>query len=91
MLSGLQREAAFKFSFMLYIPISLATMLLGIKDVAETGIDMSLLLGYILGAVAACIVTFFSTKWFKGIMLKGKLIYFVWYCLIAGTLVILFL
>ncbi len=91
MLSDLKRETAFKFSFMLYLPITLATMVLGVKDVAETGIDASLLTSYIIGSIAALIVTFFSTKWFKGIMLKGKLIYFVYYCLIAGTLVILFL
>lgn len=91
MFSGLKRETAFKFSFMLYIPISFATMILGVKDVAENGINTSLLMSYILGAIVACIVTFFSTKWFKGIMLKGKLIYFVYYCLIVGTLVILFL
>lgn len=91
MLSGLQRETAFKFSFMLYIPISIATMLLGVKDVVELGINFNLLIAYILGGLAALIVTFFSTKWFQGIMLKGKLIYFVYYCLIVGTLVILFL
>lgn len=91
MFSNLKRETAFKFSFMLYIPITLATMVLGVKDVAETGIESSLLLSYILGSIAACVITFFTTKWFKGIMLKGKLIYFVYYCLIAGTLVILFL
>lgn len=91
MFSDLKRDVAFKFSFMLYIPISLATMLLGVKDVVSTGIDAHLLIGYILGAISALVVTFFSTKWFKGIMLKGKLIYFVYYCLIVGTLVILFL
>ncbi len=91
MFSGLKRETAFKFSFMLYIPISLATMALGVKDVVETGIESSLLICYIFGAIVACIVTYFATKWFRGIMLKGKLIYFVYYCLIAGTLVILFL
>ncbi len=91
MFSGLTREAAFKFSFMLYIPISFATMILGVKDVAESSIDFNLLISYILGAIAAAIVTFFSTKWFKNIMLKGKLIYFVYYCLIVGALVVLFL
>lgn len=91
MFSGLTRETAFKFSFMLYIPISLATMALGVKDVVETGIEMQTLIYYIVGSVAAMIVTFFSTKWFRGVMLKGKLIYFVYYCLIVGTLVILFL
>ncbi len=91
MFSGLTREAAFKFSFMLYIPISLATMILGVKDVAESSIDFNLLISYILGTIAAAVVTFFSTKWFKNIMLKGKLIYFVYYCLIVGALVVLFL
>lgn len=91
MFSGLDRETAFKFSFMLYIPITIATMILGVKDVVSTGIETTLLLNYILAAALACIVTFFSAKWFKGIMLKGKLIYFVYYCLIVGTLVILFL
>lgn len=91
MFSGLKRETAFNFSFMLYIPITLATMILGIKDIAETGIEANLLINYIIGAIFACIVTLFTTKWFKGIMLNGKLIYFVYYCLIVGTLVILFL
>ena len=91
MFSGLTREAAFKFSFMLYITISLATMGLGVVDVVSTGIETNLLIGYLIGAVVAGIVTFFATKWFRGVMLKGKLIYFVYYCLIAGTLVILFL
>jgi len=91
MFSGLKRETAFKFSFMLYMPISLATLALGVKDTVETGIDSTVLFYYILGSLAAMIVTFFSTKWFKDIMMKGKLIYFVYYCLIVGTLVLLFL
>ena len=91
MFSGLKRETAFKFSFMLYIPISFATMLLGVKDTVEAGIDLSLLSCYIFGAIAAAIVTYFATKWFKNIMLNGKLIYFVYYCLVVGALVILFL
>ena len=91
MMSGLTREVAFKFSFMLYIPISLATMALGVKNVVENEIELILLISYVLGAMAACIVTFFALKWFRGIMLKGKLIYFVYYCLIAGVLVLLFL
>ena len=91
MFCGLTREAAFKFSFMLYIPISLATMLLGVKDVVTTGISASLLCCYLVGMLAAFIVTYYATKWFKNIMLKGKLIYFVYYCLAAGLLVLLFL
>lgn len=91
MFSGLTRETAFKFSFMLYIPISLATMLLGVKDVASAGIDLSLLTCYLVGMLAAFILTYYATKWFKNIMLNGKLIYFVYYCLVVGILTIIFL
>lgn len=91
MFCGLTREAAFKFSFMLYIPISLATMLLGVKDVVETGVSASLMCCYLVGMLAAFIVTYYATKWFRNIMLNGKLIYFVYYCIVAGLLVLLFL
>ena len=88
---NLERSTAFKYSFMLYLPISIATMILGVKDVAESGISNTLLLPYILGMIVSTIVTYFSIKWFKNIMEKGKLKYFVYYCLIVGLLVILFL
>lgn len=91
MFTGLTREAAFKFSFMLYIPISLATMLLGVSDVITEGISLSLFTYYLVGMLAAFILTYYATKWFRGIMINGKLIYFVYYCLIVGILVLLFL
>lgn len=91
MFSGLKRDTAFKFSFMLYIPISLATMVLGVTDVVSTGISSNLIIGYLVGMLAAFIVTYYATKWFRNIMIKGKLIYFVYYCLIVGILVLLFL
>lgn len=91
MFSNLKREAAFKFSFMLYLPISLATMLLGTKDLIESNPNVEVLIYYIAGMIASGILTFFSVKWFKNIMSKGKLIYFVYYCLIVGILVLLFL
>jgi len=91
MLSNLKREVAFKFSFMLYIPISLATVILGIKDITTNKIEINLLFYYIIGGISSFIVTIFATNWFKNIMLNGKLIYFVYYCVIAGILVILFL
>jgi undecaprenyl-diphosphatase len=90
MRQGLKRENAFKFSFMLYIPISFATMFLGVKDLVETSIPLTTWIYYGIGAIVSGIITYFSTKWFKNIVQKGKLIYFVWYCLIVGVLVILF-
>ncbi len=85
------RETAFKFSFILYIPISVATMILGVKDLFESSLSINLWICYIASAIVAGIFTYIATKWFKKIVEKGNLIYFVWYCLIVGALVILFL
>lgn len=87
----LTRETAFKFSFMLYFPISVATMALEVKDLIETNISSYNLFLYFIAAISALVVTYFSIQWFKEVMKKGKLIYFVIYCLIVGSLVILFL
>lgn len=87
----LTREAAFKFSFLLYIPISLASMLSGVKDIIKTGLDTNLLLIYLVCMVVSGIITYLTTIWFKNIVKNGKLIYFVFYCLIVGSLVIIFL
>lgn len=86
---NLSREAAFKYSFMLYLPISIATMILGVKDLFNS--DLSLLIPYSLSMMVSLIVTYYSIKWFKSIVEKGKLKYFIYYCLIVGILVILFL
>jgi undecaprenyl-diphosphatase len=87
---NLNRETAFNFSFMLYMPISIATMILGVKDLIDSSNLSELWLPYTLGMIVAGIVTYYSLKWFKRIMEKGKLIYFVYYCIIAGILTILF-
>ena len=88
---NLTRETAFKFSFMLYLPISLATMTLGINDIIESGNISTLWLPYTLGMLIAMFVTYFSIQWFKKVMEKGKLSYFAYYCIIVGILTILFL
>ena len=91
MFQGLKRETAFNFSFILYIPISIATSILGIKDLFELGLASSTWILYIIAAIVSGIFTYICTKWFAKIVKEGKLIYFSIYCLIVGTLVILFL
>lgn len=88
---GLDRETAFDFSFMLYIPISLATTILGIKDLFGSNLSSSEIMFFLLSAVVAFIFTYFSVKWFREVIKKGKLIYFSIYCFLVGTLIIIFL
>ena len=91
MFRDFNRTTAVNFSFMLYLPISVATTLLGIIDLVNTPNINDLILPYFFGMVASAIVTYFSAKLFLNIMKKGKLVYFSIYCVIVGILVLLFL
>mgnify|MGYP003306128380 CR=1 FL=1 len=91
MFRNLKRETAFDFSFILYIPISVATTILGVKDLFDASLSMNTICLYLISMIFAFIFTFIGTKWFRKLVTKGKLIYFVYYCLVVGTLVLLFL
>lgn len=91
MFQGLKREVAFNFSFILYIPISIATSILGIKDLIELSAFSTIWFYYIIAAVLAGIFTYIFTKWFSKVVKEGKLVYFSIYCLIVGLLVIVLL
>ena len=88
MTQGLKRDTAFKYSFMLYIPMSLAAMALEIFDL---NIQSNLIFHYLVSIIVSFIVTLLVTKWFRKIVNNGKLIYFSIYCFIVGILVIMFL
>lgn len=84
------RETAFKFSFLLYIPISLATMILGISDLLGANLSAAQWIYYMSSMIIAGIFTYIGTKWFRKLVVDGKLIYFVIYCVVVGSLIILF-
>lgn len=87
----LKRTTAFDFSFILYIPISLATSILGIKDLLAVSVSSSTWILYLIATILAGIFTYIFTKWFSKIVKEGKLIYFSIYCVILGLIVILFI
>ena len=91
MFRDLKRTTAFNFSFILYIPISVATTVLGIKDLIEMGFGNGEWIYYIVATVLAGVFTYITTKWFSKIVKEGKMIYFSIYCFAIGLLVILFL
>ncbi len=91
MFQNLKRETAFNFSFILYIPISLATSILGIKDIVEMSFNKGEVILYSIATILAGIFTYIFTKWFSKIVKEGKLAYFSIYCVILGLIVILFL
>ncbi|MFZ3577902.1 undecaprenyl-diphosphate phosphatase [Virgibacillus sp. DJP39] len=85
MLVGMKIETALRFSFLLYIPVSLGITIMSIGDITLFSIP------YILAFAASILATYFSLKWFMNIMARGNLKYFAFYCFIVGILVIIFL
>ena len=89
LLCNFKRDTALKYTFILYFPISLATMVLGVKDMLSANLT-NLYLPYFLGLLAAGIVTYFTYQWMSEIVKKGKLKYFSLYCLILAIFIFIY-
>lgn len=87
----LDKETTVNYSFMLYIPISIATMLLGITDLIKAGNIVDLIVPYSFSLIASAIVTYYAAKLFINAFKNNKLIYFSIYCFVLGILVFMFL
>lgn len=84
LLRGLDRDSAPRFSFLLSIPIILAGGLLAAKDVMQEGgisLPTSLLLA---GFIAAAVSGYAAVVLLLGIIRRGKLEVFAYYCITVG-------
>ncbi|MGP4062026.1 undecaprenyl-diphosphate phosphatase [Halobacillus sp. H74] len=91
MFLGMKQETALRFSFLLFIPVSLGTMLLSIEEVIANATSATIWAAYAIALAGSVVASYFSLKWFMNIMAQGNLKYFAFYCFIVGGLVILFL
>ena len=89
MATGLDRDFAVKFSFVMSIPAVLGASLLTLVDAIQTGIDASLLPVYLVGTVISTVVGVFAIKLVKSITSKGKFGNFAYYCWTVDVLTIL--
>ncbi|MCM3584298.1 undecaprenyl-diphosphate phosphatase [Mesobacillus maritimus] len=87
---GMKPETALRFSFLLYIPVSLGGTILSISDLLNDPNLSQLFIPYLGAFIVSFIASYFSLKWFMGIMARGNLIYFSIYCFIVGTAVLIF-
>lgn len=85
---GMNRTAALKFSFLLFIPISIGIHLVSIKDFMTNPMIQTYFIPYIVACMTAFITTYFALKWFLKTVINGKLIVFSIYCFIVGFSVI---
>jgi len=87
---GMKQDTALRFSFMLYIPVSLGGVILGLSDFINEPNKADLAIPYVATFIATLLMTYFAMKWFMGIMKNGKLIYFTYYCFLVGALLLIF-
>ena len=90
LLCGMSRKTSLKYSFMLYFPVSIATMLLGIKDFITGGIVFSLLGYYFIGMIFSFIFTLIAYKWLTNVVEKGKLWHFSLYLFVLAIFTIIY-
>ena len=87
-LRGFERRFAVRFAFLLSIPAVLGANILQLKDVAEAGIDWTLLPAYLLGLAAAGVSGYLSIRLVRMVADKGKFGAFAYYCWIAGAVTV---
>lgn len=88
MATGLNRNFAVKFSFLLSLPAVIAATFLELINAVNEGIDTTRIGAYLLGMVIAGVTGFFAIKAVKLLAQKGKFGKFSYYCLFAGILTI---
>lgn len=90
LLCNLKRDTALKYTFMLYFPVSVGTLILGVSDLANTSELSNMLVPYLAGMIAAGMVTFFSYKWLSNLVKKGSLWKFSIYCVILALFIFIY-
>ena len=90
LLMNFKRTTALKYTFILYFPISVATMLLGVSDLVTAGTLNTLLIPYLIGLIASLVVTYFTYKWLTKLVQNGKLWTFSLYCICLALFIFIY-
>lgn len=90
MFSGLRREAAARFSFLLAMPITAGAGLLKFSHLLKAGLPASEAPAFAAGLLCAAVVGFFAIKYLLKFLQSHSLYVFVWYRLLFGSLILIF-
>ena len=82
---GLDKEFAFRFSFLMSIPAILGAAVLKLMDadVADLAANGG---PYLLGMLVSAVVGYVSIRWLKGLIQKDQFHFFGYYCLAVGLI-----
>ena len=87
--TGLRRDFAVKFSFLLSVPAVLGANILSLVDALRKGVDWSLFPTYLIGMAAAMISGIVAIQLLTVVARRGKFGGFAYYCWVVGALSII--
>lgn len=90
LISGINREVAVKFAFLISIPSILGSVILEAPGAFEQGLDMSLVVPILAGVIVSAVSGLIAIKAMIAFVTKQKLSYFSFYTWILGAAVILY-
>jgi len=89
LLNGFDNKTALKYSFMLYLPVSVGTMITGFSEFKAQSADFNIILYYCAGMIAAGLLTYITYNWLTKIVERGKLWRFSIYLFAAAIFTIM--
>ena len=87
--TGLRRDFAVKFAFLMSIPAVLGANLLSLVDAMQEGIDWSLMPAYLAGMLVAAVSGIASIRLLHMVAKRGRFGGFAYYCWVVGVLAII--
>lgn len=90
LLSGIKRELAVRFAFLISIPSVLGAVILEAPSAFENGMDATLLVPILVGVIIAAISGFIAIKTMIRIVSNKKLYYFSFYTWAVGASVLVY-
>lgn len=84
---GLDKDFAFRFSFLMSIPAIIGAALLELFDITVK--DAANIGPYLLGMIVAGVSGYFALKWLRKMVVSHKFHYFGYYCLAVGLITII--
>ncbi len=90
LLCNLKKDTALKYTFMLYFPVSLASMILGMNDLLNIPNFKAFIAPYFISMIVSGIITYLSYNWLSTWLKRGKIYYFAIYCFILFLFIIIY-
>lgn len=86
---GMKRESAAAFSFLMAVPVIGGAALIESLSVLSGEVTVGSPIALLAGGVTAFLVGLVSLRWLVSIIAKGRLYWFAYYCVAAGTVTVI--